>query len=348
MSGGLLCKGGLLMRTGSSLAVGLGVNETGAFFTPGTWEHDIGSLLGMWLVTAVSAISLATFGSAVLFWRYYWAPTYEQWTRKSNPKFPGPEKVRDEIVQMLKGMVIGALCPAISVWLAGRGSFTKGYCGMPDDVSLAQQVGGFFFVWFASDFCEFFYHWLGHVVRPFWNVHKHHHVFFNPTPFAVVADEFFDQFNRALPMLIFPILLPLNIDVAFLTFSVFFYGYGLYLHWGYELDAISAHHPVLNTAFQHYAHHAKSVFGKPYHCGFMFKIWDQLFGAVWAGPCFCAKCEREAGRRTREQFAKIVKPDYSVLLRPSFWLQKGVWTGITSTESNDLVGKDYHPLKEKQ
>jgi lathosterol oxidase len=34
------------------------------------------------------------------------------------------------------------------------------------------------------------------------DVHKHHHIFFNPTPFAVIADEWMDQFIRSLPMVV--------------------------------------------------------------------------------------------------------------------------------------------------
>lgn len=34
------------------------------------------------------------------------------------------------------------------------------------------------------------------------DVHKHHHVFYNPTPFAVIADEWMDQFIRSMPMII--------------------------------------------------------------------------------------------------------------------------------------------------
>jgi len=36
--------------------------------------------------------------------------------------------------------------------------------------------------------------------------------------------------------------------------------------------------------------------------------------------CFCAKCSCAKGERTLEAWQKIDKPDYSVLLQPSFWL----------------------------
>ena len=88
-----------------------------------------------------------------------------------------------------------------------------------------------------------------------WNVHKHHHVFFNPTPFAVIADELVDQFVRSLPLVILPAMMPINIDLLFLIFSTLFYGYGVYLHWGYESPYLSTHNPIFNTSYHHYSHH---------------------------------------------------------------------------------------------
>jgi lathosterol oxidase len=61
----------------------------------------------------------------------------------------------------------------------------------------------------------------------------------------------------------------------------------------------------------------------PLHTGFFFKLWDKLAGSVYeAGPdkCLCAKCCVARGERTREAFDRVEKPDYSVLLSPTFWL----------------------------
>lgn len=112
----------------------------------------------------------------------------------------------------------------------------------------------------------------------FWEQHKHHHVFFNPSPFSVVADEYVDQFIRATPLLFFPLIAPVNMDSLLFQYGIFFYLYGfrvsmidfshqliligVYLHWGHEVSYPDAHHPILNTAFQHYCHHAKSTFNK--------------------------------------------------------------------------------------
>jgi sterol desaturase/sphingolipid hydroxylase (fatty acid hydroxylase superfamily) len=70
------------------------------------------------------------------------------------------------------------------------------------------------------------YHYCGHYFTFMWDVHKHHHVFYNPSPFAVIADEWMDQFIRATPLLFLPMITPVNMDLLFGTYAVFFYGYG--------------------------------------------------------------------------------------------------------------------------
>ena len=112
--------------------------------------------------------------------------------------------------------------------------------------------------------------------------------------------------------------------MLFFTYGVMFYAYGVYLHCGYELSWPDAHHPWINSSYQHYLHHTKSTAFRSYYTGFFVKIWDQLIGTVWTeadGPCFCAKCEREKGNRSRDAWEKVSIPDYSVLASLSFWLK---------------------------
>eukprot|EP01037_Dinobryon_pediforme_P024406 gene24406-26193_t len=54
----------------------------------------------------------------------------------------------------------------------------------------------------------------------------HHHRFYNPSPFAVIADEYLDQFVRTWPMVILPAITPINMDLLFVIFATLFYGYG--------------------------------------------------------------------------------------------------------------------------
>jgi len=233
-----------------------------------------GNFVTTWLaLTAVGYIILMLM-SGSLFYFFYVNPTYEQWRFKSNPKFPEPSIVRKEIITMTKGLFSATFCPALALYLAQHG-LSQAYCGTTDgknEYGLGYHVFSFFLIWFGVDFWEFFYHRCGHTIELFWKVHKNHHIFYNPSPFAVIADEWADQFARALPLLVLPIVMPMNMDLIFFEFAIFFYLYGVYLHWGYEFSWLDAHHPIINTSFQHYCHHALSIIGKPYHTGFFFQV----------------------------------------------------------------------------
>eukprot|EP01135_Chromosphaera_perkinsii_P004966 Nk52_evm10s307 gene=Nk52_evmTU10s307 len=267
-------------------------------------------------LTGLAFVTLMLFSGSMFYYGYV-AVTFEKWQYKSNPKFPAPSMVRMEIIQMLKGMATATMCPAFTLYLSQYG-LSQGYCGV-EPFGWGYLAFSFLVVWIGSDFLEFLYHRFGHTTRLGWEQHKFHHQFPNPTPFAVIADEYIDQFVRAFPLVLFPLLMPTNMDMMFFIYAVFFYSYGVYLHSGYELPYPDAHHPWINSSFQHYLHHAVSIRNKPYHTGFFFKAWDQLFGSVYTKACFCAKCETAKGERTHEKWLQVVKPDYSVLLKPQFW-----------------------------
>ena len=65
--------------------------------------------------------------------------------------------------------------------------------------------------------------------------------------FCFYLDSIFQLFRSA-PLLLLPILLPINMDLLFIQFGLFFYTYGVYLHCGYEHSFISPHNPVLQLA----------------------------------------------------------------------------------------------------
>lgn len=280
------------------------VAHHGNFFT--TWA-------ALSLIAVVSTLGM----SAFVFVRSYVRPTITQWRTKSDPSYPSPQMVRREVLQLLQGLIPATACPALALHL---GSWSKAYCGVGTHGSW-YLVLCFFLVWIGTDFFEFAYHRLGHLSRSLWSEHRLHHVFNNPSPFAVIADSPLDQLVRSSPMVLFPLLIPVNMDLLFLTFAGFFYGYGAYLHWGHELSWPDAHHPWINTSYQHYLHHARSTLRRPYHTGFFFKLWDRMFGSLYDGVCTCARCAVARGERTPAAFAAVEKPDYSVLLRPRFWLR---------------------------
>lgn len=60
----------------------------------------------------------------------------------------------------------------------------------------------------------------------------------------------FLQFMRSAPLFVIPLLMPVNMDMLFFTYAIFFYFYGVYLHSGHELESLSAHNKYFNTSFQ--------------------------------------------------------------------------------------------------
>jgi len=279
-------------------------------------DHFANFALTYCVLCVAAILSIFMFSGSLFHW-FYMNPSYEKWITKTNPIYPSAKMVRSEIFHMAKGATVGVICPTTSLWMSAHGYF-QGYCGMK--YGLGYEIFTFMFIWIFVDFYEWAYHQLGHTKPFFWLQHKSHHKFFNPTPFAVIADDFVDQFVRSLPLVFLPLMMPINMDLMFAEFVFFFYGYGIYLHWGHEFDWPDAHHPYINSAYHHYLHHAKSGATNPYHTGFFLKCWDNWMDTVWKKDCFCVKCQRKNGERTREIWDKTEKPDYSILFSPSFWV----------------------------
>lgn len=179
---------------------------------------EISSRLGnnfffTWIILSLIALIVLTIFSSVIFYHYYVNITYEKWLKKSNPKYPTAENVRMEILLMLKGILSGTFCPAMTLHLMSERKI-QGYCGV-QPYGWTYLIVSFFISWFFVDFFEFLYHRMGHTIDRCWNVHKSHHQFFNPSPFSVIAEDYVDQIIGASPLLLLPILVPINIDLLF-------------------------------------------------------------------------------------------------------------------------------------
>jgi Delta7-sterol 5-desaturase len=278
------------------------------------------SFLTLWAILSLLSLITLLLLSGLLFYSLYVRPSYELWRYKINPKYPSTVKVKEEITVMMQGIVFSTICPALSIYLTRLG-VGHGYCEVQQH-GVSWLILSFFLIWIGSDFFEFLYHYLGHSSSIMWRLHKGHHCFSNPTPFAVIADDPIDQFFRASPILFFPLLFPVHLEMIFFMFSILFYFNGLIQHSGYEIPWIDGHSSVFLTSYHHYLHHAKSVIHQPYYNGQLLQLWDHLFGSIYIGQCVCSRCAREKGERTRDQWLTIQKPNYSELLSLQFWISK--------------------------
>ncbi len=122
---------------------------------------------------------------------------------------------------------------------------------------------------------EWAFHWACHQNSLLWKLHKHHHRYSNPTPFGVMADNPFDMFIKASPILWIPFLFPIW-DVALIgTFATINFAYGTYLHAGFDPPWMpSPHSRYLVSAWHHIEHHAGSL---EHNFGFFTGFMDILF-----------------------------------------------------------------------
>lgn len=250
---------------------------------------------------------------------YYVNPTYDKWLVKTNRNYPSPEIVRSEIWKSAKGVISVTLSPTLALYLAKIDYGSKAYCGL--EKGWEHELGQFFLLFLLVDFYEWGYHYCGHTFDRLWNIHKPHHRYHNPTPWAVIADDAPDEIVRGAPLFIIPMLMPVNLELLFLQFILVFNFYGTLIHTGIDYEYLPIHgQKWLNTPYHHHIHHALSIKNKPMHTGFVLQVWDQMMGSIYKGEkCYCSACDAKAGNRTLEHFEKIEKPDYSVLWSFSYW-----------------------------
>ena len=172
----------------------------------------------IWFILSLIALILLMIFSSLIFYYSYVKITYEKWLKKSNPKYPSPENVRMEIILMFKGIFAGTFCPAMTLYLMSQHKL-RGYCGI-DQYGYKYLFISFFISWLLVDFFEFLYHRMGHTIEICWNVHKSHHQFYNPTPFAVIAEDYIDQIIGASPLILLPAIVPINIDLLFFQVKI--------------------------------------------------------------------------------------------------------------------------------
>ena len=140
------------------------------------WSFSpFGNFAATWTVlTLLGGVSICLM-SGLVFWRYYWRPTFEQWQWKLNAEYPRAEKVRREVRQMFKSLAAATLVPTLTLWLAAQGR-GQAYCGVGEGhfglSAPTYLVAQFAVFWIVSDLYEWAYHQIGHRFSFFWNVHR--------------------------------------------------------------------------------------------------------------------------------------------------------------------------------
>ncbi|KAL3425662.1 c-5 sterol desaturase [Phlyctema vagabunda] len=121
-----------------------------------------------------------------------------------------------------------------------------------------------------TDFCIYFIHRGLHHPLIYKHLHKSHHKWIMPTPYASVAFNPFDGFMQSLPYHLYPFMFPLQ-KFAYLGLFLFVQIWTVFIHDGEYV----ANSPILNGAACHTMHHL--YFN--YNYGQYTTLWDRLGGS---------------------------------------------------------------------
>ncbi|KAF3769664.1 hypothetical protein M406DRAFT_343800 [Cryphonectria parasitica EP155] len=209
-----------------------------------------------------------------------------------------------EIKQTLAALPGMSVCTTVMMLLEVRG-----YCKLYDVFEDAPFPGYNwiqypFFIMF-TDFCIYWIHrWLHHPLI-YKRLHKPHHKWIMPTPFASHAFHPLDGFAQSLPYHIFPLIFPLQ-KVAFLLLFVIVNIWTILIHDG----EFVSDNPVINGAACHSIHHL--AFN--YNYGQYTTLWDRLGGsyrkpdrAMFDKEKNMSKEQWEKQSREMEKIVKVVE-----------------------------------------
>ncbi|KAI1483921.1 hypothetical protein F4774DRAFT_363954 [Daldinia eschscholtzii] len=175
-------------------------------------------------------------------------------------------QIRLEIKQTMNSMpIMSAL--TVPFWLADVRGLTKLYDTPADGPGMWYEILQYPFFILFTDACIYLIHRGLHHPLVYKHLHKPHHKWIMPTPYASYAFHPVDGWSQSLPYHIFPILFPLN-KFASVAFFVFVNFWTIMIHDGEYM----ANSPVINGAACHTMHHL--YFN--YNYGQYTTFWDRL------------------------------------------------------------------------
>ncbi|KAJ3502712.1 hypothetical protein NM208_g16666 [Fusarium decemcellulare] len=168
----------------------------------------------------------------------------------NHPRFI-KNQVRLEMIQANKAMPVMALITAPLFLLEVRG-YGKLYDTTEEGPGIWYDFCQFPLFLLFTDFCIYWAHrWL-HLPMVYKYLHKPHHKWIMPTPFASHAFHPLDGFTQSLPYHIFPFIFPLQ-KMAYVALFVFVNLWSVMIHDGEYLT----NNPVINGAACHSLHHSR-------------------------------------------------------------------------------------------
>ncbi|KAI1844959.1 hypothetical protein JX265_009587 [Neoarthrinium moseri] len=182
-------------------------------------------------------------------------------------------QIRLEIRQTMISMPIMSVL-TLPFFLAEVRGFTKCYDTPDEGPGAWYNVMQFPFFILFTDFCIYWIHRGLHHPLVYKTLHKPHHKWIMPTPYASHAFHPVDGWAQALPYHVYPLLFPLQ-KLAYVGLFIFVNFWTIMIHDGEYV----ANSPVINGAACHTMHHL--YFN--YNYGQYTTLWDR-FGGSYRKP----------------------------------------------------------------
>ncbi|KAF2657411.1 hypothetical protein K491DRAFT_326410 [Lophiostoma macrostomum CBS 122681] len=186
----------------------------------------------------------------------------------NHPKYL-KNQIRLEMIQTNKALPVMALFTAPLFLLEVRG-YSKMYDTTEEGPGMWYNFIQFPFFIAFTDFFIYWIHRLEHHPRVYKYLHKPHHKWIMPTPFASHAFHPMDGYAQSIPYHAFPFLFPLQ-KFAYVFLFIFINVWTVLIHDGEYV----ADNPIINGAACHTMHHL--YFN--YNYGQFTTLWDRLGGS---------------------------------------------------------------------
>ncbi|CAF1239596.1 unnamed protein product [Rotaria sordida] len=178
-------------------------------------------------------------------------------------------QIQQEIKVTLKNIPLMSL-PTIIIFMFEIRGYSKLYDSTERSYNLIQFLKEFITFLFFTDMFIYFIHRSLHHRLLYKHLHKLHHQWIIPTPFASHAFQWFDGFLQSSPYHLYVFLFPLH-KLSYLGFFIFVNIWTVSIHDG-NYSVPKYLRPIINGAAHHNDHH------QYYNCNYgqFFTFWDRL------------------------------------------------------------------------
>ncbi|KAL1872785.1 hypothetical protein VTK73DRAFT_1335 [Phialemonium thermophilum] len=231
------------------------------------WARDniLRQTVSLFLITWIFGVLTYFIFASLSYWLIFDKKTLQ------HPKFL-KNQIALEIKQANVSMPIMALY-TVPFFVAEVRGYSKLYDVSADGPGVWYDILQFPFFLIFTDFFIYWIHRYLHHPLVYKRLHKPHHKWIMPTPYASHAFHPLDGFAQSIPYHVFPFIFPLQ-KLAYVFLFIFVNFWTIMIHDGEYM----ANNPVINGAACHSIHH----YAFNYNYGQYTTLWDRLGGSYRA------------------------------------------------------------------